>query len=93
MSYETITLQITLAYVLKNKNIVIIGGTTGIGLSAAKAFVGNGANVIVVGRNAESAGNRRNGVNTLSLLSPGITNCPEARARRSGGLLLRLLLY
>jgi len=40
---------------LKNKNIVIIGGTTGIGLSAAKAFVENGANVIVVGRNAESA--------------------------------------
>ena len=39
---------------LKNKNIVIIGGTTGIGLSAAKAFVSNGANVIVVGRNAES---------------------------------------
>jgi len=40
---------------LRNKNIVIIGGTTGIGLSAAKAFVENGANVIVVGRNAESA--------------------------------------
>src|SRR6476646_6785613 len=41
--------------VLKNKNIVIIGGTTGIGLSAAKAFVTNGAKIIVVGRNAESA--------------------------------------
>ena len=40
---------------LKNKNIVIIGGTTGIGLSAAKAFIANGAKVIVVGRNAESA--------------------------------------
>ncbi len=40
---------------LKNKNIVIVGGTTGIGLSAAKAFVTNGANIIVVGRNAESA--------------------------------------
>src|SRR5688572_399728 len=39
---------------LNNKNIVIIGGTTGIGLSAAIAFVANGANVIVVGRNAES---------------------------------------
>ena len=24
---------------LKNKNLVIIGGTTGIGLSAAKAFI------------------------------------------------------
>ncbi len=40
---------------LNNKNIVIIGGTTGIGLSAAKAFVTNGARIIVVGRNAESA--------------------------------------
>src|SRR5436190_23805265 len=39
---------------LKNKNIVIIGGTTGIGLSAAKAFLINGANVVVVGRNPES---------------------------------------
>ena len=39
---------------LKNKNIVIIGGTTGLGLSAAKAFISNGAKVVVVGRNAES---------------------------------------
>ena len=40
---------------LKNKNIVIIGGTTGLGLSAAKAFIAQEANVVVVGRNAESA--------------------------------------
>lgn len=39
---------------LKNKKIVIIGGTTGIGLSAAKAFVRDGANVVVVGRNLDS---------------------------------------
>jgi NAD(P)-dependent dehydrogenase (short-subunit alcohol dehydrogenase family) len=39
---------------LKNKNIVIIGGTTGLGLSAAKAFIANGACVAVVGRNEES---------------------------------------
>ncbi len=39
---------------LQNKNIVIIGGTTGLGLSAAKAFVANGANVVVVGRSEES---------------------------------------
>lgn len=38
---------------LKNKNIVIIGGTTGIGWSAAKAFVENGACVVVVGRDIE----------------------------------------
>jgi NAD(P)-dependent dehydrogenase (short-subunit alcohol dehydrogenase family) len=39
---------------LENKGIVIIGGTTGLGLSAAKAFIKEGAKVIVVGRNPES---------------------------------------
>ena len=39
---------------LDNKTIVIVGGTTGLGLSAAKAFVGKGARVVVVGRNADS---------------------------------------
>ena len=39
---------------LQNKKIVIIGGTTGLGLSAAKAFVNAGAQVVVVGRNSES---------------------------------------
>lgn len=39
---------------LQNKKIVIIGGTTGIGLSAAKAFVHHGAKVVLVGRNPES---------------------------------------
>ena len=39
---------------LANKNLVIIGGTTGLGFSAAKAFVESGANLIVVGRNEES---------------------------------------
>jgi NAD(P)-dependent dehydrogenase (short-subunit alcohol dehydrogenase family) len=40
---------------LKNKSIVIIGGTTGIGLSAAEAFTREGANVMAIGRNPESA--------------------------------------
>lgn len=39
---------------LKDKALVIIGGTTGIGLSAAKAFVKEGARVVVVGRKPES---------------------------------------
>jgi NAD(P)-dependent dehydrogenase (short-subunit alcohol dehydrogenase family) len=39
---------------LKHKKIVIIGGTTGIGLSAARAFVREGAQVVLVGRNPES---------------------------------------
>lgn len=40
---------------LQNKCIVIIGGTTGIGLSAAQAFIDHGAQVVALGRNPESA--------------------------------------
>lgn len=40
---------------LKHKNIVIIGGTTGIGLSAAKAFLGQGARLVIVGLNPDSS--------------------------------------
>lgn len=36
----------------KNKNVVITGGTTGIGLATAKAFINSGANVWITGRNA-----------------------------------------
>ena len=36
-----------------NKKIVIIGGTAGIGLSAAKIFIKHGAYVVVVGRDRE----------------------------------------
>ncbi|GAB3548526.1 SDR family NAD(P)-dependent oxidoreductase [Spirosoma fluminis] len=39
---------------LENKRIVVVGGTTGMGLSAAVAFVREGAQVVVVGRNSES---------------------------------------
>src|SRR5690349_5805709 len=35
---------------LSNKKIVIMGGTTGIGLSAAKAFIHEGAKLIAVGK-------------------------------------------
>ena len=39
---------------LENKKIVIIGGTTGLGLSAAKAFLKEGAQIIVTGRNRDN---------------------------------------
>jgi NAD(P)-dependent dehydrogenase (short-subunit alcohol dehydrogenase family) len=35
-----------------NKNVVITGGTTGIGLATAKAFINAGANVWITGRSA-----------------------------------------
>ena len=39
---------------LQDKNIVIIGGTTGMGLSAARSFIREGARIVVVGRNEQS---------------------------------------
>jgi NAD(P)-dependent dehydrogenase (short-subunit alcohol dehydrogenase family) len=39
---------------LSGRNIVIIGGTTGLGWSAATAFIEAGAQVVVVGRNSQS---------------------------------------
>jgi NAD(P)-dependent dehydrogenase (short-subunit alcohol dehydrogenase family) len=39
---------------LRGKKIVIVGGTAGIGLAAAKAFQANGAKLVLVGRNDES---------------------------------------
>ena len=40
---------------LKDRVIVIVGGTTGLGLSAAKACVASGGRVVVVGRSEDSA--------------------------------------
>src|SRR5258705_1737636 len=59
---------------LENKNIVIIGGTTGIGLSAAKAFIANGANVVVVGRNENSVDEAKKilGKNAISISADAI---------------------
>lgn len=37
---------------LKGKKIVVIGGTTGLGLSAVKAFMANGAQVVITGRSS-----------------------------------------
>lgn len=38
----------------KNKNVVITGGSTGIGFATANAFLNANANVLITGRNAEN---------------------------------------
>ena len=38
---------------LENKSLVIIGGTSGLGLSAARAFLTEGARIVIVGRDQE----------------------------------------
>ena len=54
---------------LSGKSLVVIGGTSGLGLSAAKAFVTEGANVVVVGRSKEKVEAARTalGQNALGL--------------------------
>ncbi len=57
---------------LANKNVVITGGSTGIGLATAKAFINAGANVVITGRNAgnlEKAAEEINSPNLKNLVS------------------------
>jgi NAD(P)-dependent dehydrogenase (short-subunit alcohol dehydrogenase family) len=49
---------------VKNKHIVVVGGTSGIGLSASLAFIANGAKLVVVGMNPEVA-EKQLGANAL----------------------------
>lgn len=48
-------LNLYISKMLSGKNIVIIGGTSGIGLAAAQEFKSRGANVVVAGKQGSSA--------------------------------------
>lgn len=61
---------------LHQKNIVIIGGTTGMGLSAAKAFVQEGGHVVVVGRNEQSVANAAEQLGSSALAISGDATQP-----------------
>lgn len=67
---------------LENKVIVVIGGTTGLGLSAAKAFVVEGARVVVVGRNPENveAAQRDLGANARAIAGDAMEANTATRA-------------
>jgi NAD(P)-dependent dehydrogenase (short-subunit alcohol dehydrogenase family) len=62
---------------LENKSIVVIGGTTGIGLAGARAFVREGARVIVVGRNDENGRKARAEIGESCVALPGDATHPE----------------
>ncbi len=49
------------------KNVVITGGTTGIGLATAKAFIKAGANVWITGRKADNLQKAANQINSANL--------------------------
>ena len=46
-------MTVTTTLALQNKSIVIVGGTSGLGLSAARAFLAAGARLVIVGRDEE----------------------------------------
>lgn len=50
-----------------NKNVVITGGSAGIGLATAKTFIGKGANVLITGRNTDSLHAASVEINSLKL--------------------------
>lgn len=50
-----------------NKNVVITGGSTGIGLATAKAFINAGANVWITGRSAANLQNAAQEINSPNL--------------------------
>lgn len=52
---------------LVNKNVVITGGSTGIGLATAKAFINKGANVVITGRSAANLQKASEEINSLNL--------------------------
>jgi NAD(P)-dependent dehydrogenase (short-subunit alcohol dehydrogenase family) len=67
---------------LAGKTIVVIGGTTGLGLSAARAFVEKGARVVVVGRNPASvaAAQKELGKAALALSADAVDPATAPRA-------------
>ena len=67
---------------LNGKSLVVIGGTTGLGLSAARAFVKCGARVIIVGRNPQNvkAAQRKLGKAAKSLAADATDSDTAPRA-------------
>lgn len=50
-----------------NKNVVITGGSTGIGLATAKAFINAGANVLITGKNPDNLQKAADEINSPKL--------------------------
>jgi NAD(P)-dependent dehydrogenase (short-subunit alcohol dehydrogenase family) len=62
---------------LNGKCLVVIGGTAGLGLSAARAFVGAGARVVAVGLNPEKNFISREDLGNAALVLQGDAMKPE----------------
>ncbi|MGC3947320.1 MAG: SDR family oxidoreductase [Chryseolinea sp.] len=63
---------------LNGKSLVIIGGTSGIGFAAARAFISEGAKVVVVGLDEVSADNARNSFSDSARVVQANATQPDA---------------
>lgn len=70
---------------LAGKSIVIIGGTAGLGLSAAKAFLAAGANVLVVGLKPESVAAAQTALGNAAQVIQGDAAHPDTARRAIEG--------
>lgn len=66
---------------LQNKNIVVIGGTSGMGLSAAKAFGRQGARVIAVGNQPETNGQAQQELGSRARVFAGDATAEDTAAQ------------
>jgi NAD(P)-dependent dehydrogenase (short-subunit alcohol dehydrogenase family) len=66
---------------LNGKVIVVIGGTTGLGLSAAQAFVERGAKVVVVGRDVNNVKSAEQTLGAASRAMSGDASDPATAPR------------
>jgi NAD(P)-dependent dehydrogenase (short-subunit alcohol dehydrogenase family) len=62
---------------LQGKTVIIVGGTTGIGLSAAKALQAAGANLIITGRSPESLDRALSELGENAIGIPGDASDPQ----------------
>ncbi|HEV8293393.1 MAG TPA: SDR family oxidoreductase [Tepidisphaeraceae bacterium] len=63
--------------VLASRSLVVIGGTSGLGLSAAKAFIAAGAQVVVVGRKPDALESARQQLGNAALALNGDATDPK----------------
>ncbi len=62
---------------LQGKNIILIGGTSGMGLAAAKAYLDAGAWVVAVGRNEQTCAEARRILGDGSIVQAGDASDPQ----------------
>lgn len=68
---------LTMSGRLANKVLVVIGGTSGLGLSAARAFVAEGAKVVVVGRDEEQTDRAKSALGAAALAMSADATDPQ----------------